>query len=70
MTNFPSLKVSDLAEKLGVSSQVIWTWVRKGLVPFYGLPGGYRFEETEILSWIESKKKTPRQRVLGGVNHG
>jgi len=43
------LSVSEVAEKLGVSKQTVWRWIREGKLKVVKLPSGrYRIPSEEL----------------------
>jgi excisionase family DNA binding protein len=58
------LTARAVAAMLGVSSETILRWTRRGELPAIRLPGGaIRFRQDEIDGWIE-ERATPRRGVL------
>lgn len=56
----------ELAGRLGVSSETVLRWARRGDIPAIKLPGGgIRFDENEVERWLE-ERATPSQ---GASNH-
>ena len=51
------LKVKDVAQLLLAKASTIYAWVEQGLIPYYKLNGMVRFDEAELLQWIQSQKK-------------
>jgi excisionase family DNA binding protein len=46
------LRVSDVAQELGLSSQTIYKWHQKGdFVPMIKFGGTYRIDENEYTKW-------------------
>jgi excisionase family DNA binding protein len=54
----------EVADLLGVSSETILRWTRRGELPAVKLPAGaIRYREDELEAWLE-QRATPRQGVL------
>ncbi len=52
------LTVKELAEILKSKPSTIYSWVEQGLVPYIKLNGLVRFNEQDILDWLNSAKKS------------
>jgi len=50
-------KAVDVADYIGVHVQTVWSWAREGSIPCYKVGDGYRFRQTEIDKWLESKRQ-------------
>ena len=62
----PLRTAREVADMLGISSETVLRWVRRGLLPAIRLPGGaIRFREGDIEAWLE-ERATPRR---GSANH-
>ena len=48
------LTVKDLASILKAKPSTIYSWAEQGLMPSFKLNGLLRFEEDEVLKWLES----------------
>ena len=49
----PLLTARDLAEQLGVSSETVLRWTRRGELPAIRLPGGaVRYREDALDRWL------------------
>ena len=51
------LTVKDIASILKAKPSTIYAWAEQGLMPCFKLNGLLRFEEGEVLKWLESCKK-------------
>jgi excisionase family DNA binding protein len=51
----PRLTVQDMIELFNVDRSTIYEWRKAGL-PYYKLGGSVRFNESEVLAWIEKNK--------------
>jgi excisionase family DNA binding protein len=50
------LTARDLAERLGVSTETILRWTRRGELPAVRLPGGaIRYREEELEAWLDER---------------
>jgi excisionase family DNA binding protein len=62
----PLLTARAVADLLGVSSETVLRWTRRGELPGIRLPGGaIRFREEEIDGWLEQRATAER----GSANH-
>jgi excisionase family DNA binding protein len=62
------LTARAVAELLGVSSETMLRWVRRGELPAIRLPGGaIRFREDELEAWL-AERATSKQRDLVAVS--
>jgi excisionase family DNA binding protein len=52
----PRLTVQDMMELFEVDRSTIYEWRKAGL-PYYKLGGSVRFNEAEVLAWINANKK-------------
>ena len=50
------LSIKQLSMKINVKTKTIYDWVHKRKIPHYKLEGCLRFNESEIMRWVESKK--------------
>ena len=61
------LTSSDLARMLDVSGATVRRWAREKQVPHLVTPGGhYRFERTEILKFIQSRRSSSSLDLTAG----
>ena len=51
------LSVTEVAEMLNVSRQMIHKLISNGELPYYKIGNLYRFEDEEIKKWLEERKK-------------
>jgi excisionase family DNA binding protein len=51
------IRPDELAKSLGVPKVTIYTWVRRGVLPYVQLGKCIRFDPTEINTWIAARKK-------------
>jgi excisionase family DNA binding protein len=60
----PLLTARQVAERLGLSTETVLRWTRRGELPAIRLPGGaLRYREAEMEAWLE-ERATPRRGVL------
>ena len=60
------LTARAVAELVGVSTETILRWTRRGQLPAIRLPGGaIRFREDELEAWLEKRATSER----GVVDH-
>ncbi len=58
------LTARNLADALGVSTETVLRWRRRGELPAIRLPGGaIRFREDEIEGWLKDRATTERGEV-------
>ena len=51
------LTAREIAERLGVSTETVLRWVRRGDVPAIKLPGGaIRFAADEFDAWLKARE--------------
>jgi excisionase family DNA binding protein len=50
--------IKVVAELLMVKPSTLYSWVRKGAIPFHRLNGLVRFDLDEIEAWIQSSEST------------
>jgi len=59
----PLLTARDVAELLGVSTETVLRWTRRGDLPALRLPGGaIRYRETELDEWLAACTTTQPDR--------
>ncbi len=51
------LKAKEVAKMLQVDFKTIYAWAEQGRIPCQKLNGSLRFNEKDILAWMESCKK-------------
>jgi excisionase family DNA binding protein len=57
------LTARDVAEQLGVHTETVLRWVRRGMLPGFRLPGGaLRFRENDLERWF-AERATPAKEV-------
>jgi excisionase family DNA binding protein len=60
------LTAREVAQVIGVSTETVLRWTRRGELPAIRLPGGaIRFREDDLDGWLE-ERATPRR---GSANH-
>jgi excisionase family DNA binding protein len=53
----------EVADLIGVSTETVLRWTRRGELTGYRLPGGaLRFREHEVEAWLEERATAPRGR--------
>jgi excisionase family DNA binding protein len=51
------LTAREIAERVGVSSETVLRWVRRGEIPAIKLPGGaIRFSAGEFEAWLKARE--------------
>lgn len=50
------LTVRDVAGLLNVSEKTIYRWIKAGTIPAYRVNEQYRFQRSELLEWVQSRK--------------
>lgn len=58
------LRPAELSDHLGVPKATIYSWVRRGDIPFVKLGGLVRFDPEEITNWIKERKHPVRKKLL------
>ncbi len=53
----PAMTVRDVATMLNVDEKTIYRLVQKGSLPGFKVAGSWRFQWTDIQTWIDSKKQ-------------
>jgi excisionase family DNA binding protein len=54
------LTAREIAELIGVSSETVLRWTRKGMLPAIRLPGGaIRYREDEFEAWLTVRATAP-----------
>lgn len=53
------ISAKELAKRLSVPPPTIYSWVRRGVIPYYQVERCLRFSEEEIDNWLKDKKKFP-----------
>ncbi len=51
-----NLTVKDAAKLLGASEQMLYRWIRQGVVPAYRINDRIRFNRTELLEWATIRR--------------
>ena len=54
----------ELSEHLAVPKATIYSWVRRGDIPFVKLGGVVRFDPEEINDWLRERKHPVRKKLL------
>ena len=55
------MTIDEVAELFRVSKVTIYRMVESRIIPFYRLGGRLRFNEEEMLSYLESQRVKPRE---------
>lgn len=58
------LRPAELSDHLGVPKPTIYSWVRRGDIPFVKLGGLVRFDPGEIHDWLKERKHPARKKLL------
>jgi excisionase family DNA binding protein len=65
------LRVSDIADDVGVSPRTVLRWVARGELPALRLPGGrLRISQTAYSAWVDANTTTDGRRTLVDVDEG
>lgn len=51
------LTVKEVSEILSIAPQTLYQWAELGKIPSYKLNGCLRFDEADIMAWLETCKK-------------
>ncbi len=54
------ITVADVADLLKVKPSTVYAWAEQRVIPSIKLNGTLRFDENEILSWINDSKRPER----------
>lgn len=54
-----------LAQRLGVPPVTVYSWARRGVIPYYKVERCVRFDEAEIQEWLAAKKKSVNMAAGG-----
>jgi excisionase family DNA binding protein len=57
------LTAREVGERLGLTTETVLVWVRRGELPALRLGRAIRFRETDLDAWLE-QRATPRRGVL------
>jgi len=58
----------EVADMIGVSTETVLRWTRRGDLPAIRLPGGaIRFSETALAEWLAARATGVRSPVLATV---
>jgi excisionase family DNA binding protein len=61
------LTAAELGDLLGFEAGTIVDWAEAGKIPAFKLGGRLRFRESEVLPWLEDKRKAVGPGAGGGV---
>jgi excisionase family DNA binding protein len=53
------LTVKDIANRLQVSEQTVWRWIRSGELPSIKLGGQYRVSPDDLQDFLKKHRKQP-----------
>jgi excisionase family DNA binding protein len=56
-TDFQLISPLQLAKKLGVPPVTVYSWKRRGKIPYVQLGRCIRFDQAEIQAWLQSCKR-------------
>ena len=56
MADFQLVSAAELALKLGVPPVTIYSWKRRGKIPYIQLERCVRFDLREIMDWMEKRR--------------
>jgi excisionase family DNA binding protein len=54
------LTCKEVAQLLNIKVHTIYAWAEQGLIPCLKLNGALRFDESEVISWIQECKRPGR----------
>ena len=61
------LTAREVGERLGVSTETVLRWTRRGDLPGFRLPGGaLRYRESDLSAWLE-ERATPGKEVSSNL---
>jgi excisionase family DNA binding protein len=62
------LTAREVAEMIGVSSETILRWTRRGVIPGFRLPGGaLRYREGELEQWLAGRRCSDQRSITNGT---
>ena len=53
------LSARELADLLGFSAGTVVDWAENGTIPSFKVGGRLRFRESEVLDWLERRRRQP-----------
>jgi len=56
----PAMTVRDVANFLNVDEKTIYRLVTKGDLPGFKVLGSWRFQQSDLVAWIDSKKSASK----------
>jgi excisionase family DNA binding protein len=63
------LRARDVADELGLTTETILAWVRKGDLPAFRLPNGaIRFNQDDLDAWLAERATSKRGDVTHTAN--
>ncbi len=54
------LTPAEVAERLQVTRQTVWRWLREGELPAISLGGIYRVDPADLDAFLEGRKRTKK----------
>lgn len=61
------LKAEELASLLGIKKNTLYHWVSSGFIPYLKVGGGVRFNQSEVLQWLEKRRKKGRATRIPNI---
>lgn len=62
------LDINELSDILKISKNTIYGWVHIGYIPHYKINRLVRFNEQEIMEWLDKKKHNGRTNRIPDIN--
>jgi excisionase family DNA binding protein len=62
------ISAEQLAERLSVPKITVYTWARRGQLPYYKMGRTVRFDEEEIEAWIRRRYIPTKMRPGGAAD--
>lgn len=53
------LTVKEISQMLRIKSSTVYAWAEQRIIPCIKMNGALRFDESDILAWVEGFKKEP-----------
>lgn len=53
------LRVSEVARKLHISPQIVYIWIKQGVIPGYKISKTYLIPKDEFLEFLEKRRYSP-----------
>ncbi len=51
------ITATELAKRLSVPKVTVYSWVRRGVLPYVQIERAIRFDEAEIEEWVKTRRR-------------